>query len=155
MTEVWFYHLQRQPLEAALPNLLERSLARGWRAVVQAASERRLAELDELLWSYAPESFLPHGTQQDGEGETQPIFLTTGTDNPNCADVRFFVENAEMAPVLADAETAPAQRAMLLFDGADEAAVAAARAQWKQLRDAGYALSYWRQSDEGKWEKQA
>lgn len=155
MTEVWFYHLQRQPLERALPTLLERSLARGWRAVVQAASEQRLEKLDDLLWSYAPESFLPHGSQRDGEPETQPIFLTLGADNPNRADVRFFVENVELAPVLADAGSAPGARAILLFDDNDDAAVASARAQWRRLKEAGHALSYWRQSDDGKWEKQA
>ncbi len=155
MTEVWFYHLQRQPLERALPTLLERSLARGWRAVVQAVSEPRLEKIDELLWSYAPDSFLPHGTQKDGEPETQPIFLTLGADNPNRADVRFFVENAELAPILADVGSAPGARAILLFDGNDDAAIAAARIQWRQLKDAGHALSYWRQSDDGKWEKQA
>lgn len=155
MTEVWFYHLQRQPLERALPTLLERSLARGWRAAVQAVSERRLGEIDDLLWSYTPESFLPHGAQKDGDPETQPIFLTIGADNPNRADVRFFVENAEAAPILSDPATAPTARAILLFDGNDEAAVAAARAQWRQLKDLGHALSYWRQSIEGKWEKQA
>lgn len=155
MTEVWFYHIQRQPLERALPVLLERSLARGWRAVVQAVSEPRLQQIDDLLWTYAPESFLPHGGQNGGEPETQPIFLTLHADNPNRADVRFFVENAEIAPVLSDAASAPGARAILLFDGHDDAAVAAARAQWRRLKDDGHALSYWRQSDDGKWEKQA
>lgn len=155
MTDIWFYHLQRQPLERALPTLLERSLARGWRASVQAVSEKRLAELDDLLWRYAPQSFLPHGTQKDGEPETQPVFLTIGADNPNRADVRFFVENAEIAPVLADPASTPSARAILMFDGNDDAAVAAARGQWRQLKDAGHALSYWRQSEDGKWEKQA
>jgi DNA polymerase-3 subunit chi len=154
MTEVWFYHLQRQPLERALPTLLERSLSRGWKAVVQAVSEQRLAELDDLLWRYAPESFLPHGTLKDGEPESQPIYLTLGADNPNRADVRFFVENAQAAPVLADAGSAPAARAILMFDGSDDAAVAGARVQWRALKDAGHALSYWRQSNDGKWEKQ-
>jgi DNA polymerase-3 subunit chi len=155
MTDVWFYHLQRQPLERALPVLLERSLARGWRAVVQAATARGLERLDDLLWTYAPESFLPHGSQKDGDGETQPIFLTLGDDNPNRAQVRFFVENAELAPILAAAGSAPTERAILMFDGNDEMAVAAARAQWRRLKEAGHALSYWRQNDEGKWEKQA
>jgi DNA polymerase-3 subunit chi len=155
MTDIWFYHLQRRPLESALPKLLEMSLERGWTAVVQAVSERRLMALDDLLWSYDPESFLPHGTQRDGDPETQPIFLTIGADNPNRADVRFFIENADAAPVLADAASAPTQRAILMFDGNDDTAVQAARAQWRQLKTEGHQLSYWRQNDDGKWEKQA
>jgi DNA polymerase-3 subunit chi len=155
MTDVWFYHLQRRPLESALPKLLELSLEREWRVVVQAVSAPRLEALDDLLWSYGSESFLPHGTERDGEPETQPIFLTIGPHNPNRADVRFFIENAEAAPVLADAASAPTQRAILMFDGNDDAAVQAARAQWRRLKEAGHQLSYWRQSEDGKWEKQA
>ena len=155
MTDVWFYHLQRRPLESALPKLLELSLARGWRVVVQATSERRLEALDDLLWSYSPESFLPHGAQKDGDPESQPIFLTIGPDNPNRAHVRFFVENAELSPVLADARSAPEERAILMFDGNDEAAAPAAREQWRRLKTEGHTLSYWRQSEDGKWEKQA
>ncbi|MBU3889868.1 DNA polymerase III subunit chi [Methylosinus sporium] len=155
MTDVWFYHLQRLPLESALPKLLELSLARDWRVVVQATSARRLEALDDLLWSYAGESFLPHGSAKDDDPETQPIFLTIGADNPNRAHVRFFVENAELSPVLADSASAPEARAILMFDGNDEAAVQAARAQWRQLKTEGHTLSYWRQSEEGKWEKQA
>lgn len=155
MTEIFFYHLQRQPLERALPKLLEVSLSRSWRVVVQATTERRLTELDELLWAYAPESFLPHGTSKDGGAEAQPIYLTTGAENPNRAHVRFFVENAEIAPVLAGEGTSPSERALLLFDGADEAALAAARGQWARLKEDGRALSYWRQDNNGKWEKKA
>lgn len=155
MTDVWFYHLQRRPLESALPKLLELALARGWRVVVQATSERRLEALDDLLWSYSPESFLPHGSQKDDDPESQPIFLTLGPDNPNHAHVRFFVENAELSPVLADARSAPEERAILMFDGNDETATLAAREQWRRLKTEGHTLSYWRQSADGKWEKQA
>jgi DNA polymerase-3 subunit chi len=153
MTEVWFYHLQRQPLERALPILLERSLARGWSVVVQATTERRISMLDEHLWSYSPHSFLPHGTAKDGEPETQPIYLTIGDDNPNAADVRFFIEGAVAAPVLANAACAPRERAIVPFDGDDKAAVLAAREQWKELLQAGHSLSYFQQDDSGKWEK--
>ena len=37
MTEILFYHLQHQPLERVLPTLLEKTLERGWRAVVQTS----------------------------------------------------------------------------------------------------------------------
>jgi len=66
MTEVLFYHLEQQPLERVLPALVERTLARGWRAVVQAGSEERVEALDTLLWTYSEESFLPQGPRRDG-----------------------------------------------------------------------------------------
>ena len=138
--EIWFYHLTREPLESALPKLLERSLERGWRAVVQARDEERLAAIDNLLWTWSDESFLAHGVARDGDAAMQPIFLTTGEETPNGARVRFFVGGADIAPA---------------FDGADPEALQAARAQWKLLKEQGRALSYWQQGDSGGWEKKA
>jgi DNA polymerase-3 subunit chi len=151
MTEIWFYQLQRRSLDDVLPGLLERTLQRGWRAIVQGASEERIAALDEHLWTYSDASFLPHGAAREGDAETQPIFLTTGLDNPNGAAVRFLIEGAEVAPILARSEGY--QRLMLLFDGNDAEALAAARAQWSALKAGGHALSYWQQNDDGRWEK--
>ena len=88
MTEIYFYHLERQPLDKALVNLIERSIGRGWSCVVQAGSDERVDALDTLLWTYEDESFLPHGTAKDGHPEMQKVFLTTGEDNPNGATVR-------------------------------------------------------------------
>ncbi|MGH6836769.1 MAG: DNA polymerase III subunit chi [Methylocella sp.] len=152
MTEVWFYHLQRQPLDRVLPNLIEKSLERGWRVVVQASSEERLDSLDSWLWSYSDESFLAHGRARDGDPGLQPVYLTDGPENPNGAALRLFVEGAEMAPALSGAGAAYA-RAVALFDGNNGDELAAARAQWKELKELGFALTYWQQGANGRWEK--
>lgn len=154
MVDVSFYHHQTLRIEDTLPTLLERSLARGWRVVVQATSEAQLDALDQRLWSYRPESFLPHGSKRDSSPETQPIYLTCEDDNPNRADVRFFVGGAHIAPVLAG-EAAPTERAVLLFDGENPDELANARAQWKELRDAGQTLVYQQQDDSGRWVEKA
>ena len=150
MVEIAFYHLTRRSPEQALPVLLERSLARGWRVVVQAMSEQGLKRLDELLWSYRPESFLPHGKKSDGEPQSQPIYLTLDGDNPNAADARFFLEGARIAPVLALSAAAPRERAVLIFDDGERDA---ARAQWKELLASGARLTYWQENEDGKFEK--
>ena len=154
MTEIWFYHLQQQPLERALPQLIEKSLERGWRAVVQAKSEERLDALNSWLWTYSDASFLAHGRAGDGDGELQPVYLTTGLENPNSAALRFFVEGAEIAPALAEAD-APYARAISLFDGNNEDELLFARAQWKELKAQGLAVTYWQQAENGCWEKKA
>jgi DNA polymerase-3 subunit chi len=154
MTEVWFYHLQRQRLESALPELLQKSLDRGWRAVVQAVSEERLDELDSVLWTFSDASFLAHGRARDGDAELQPIYLATGIENPNGAMARFFVEGAEIAGALAD-PAATYQRAITLFDGNSDDEVLSARGQWKVLKGLGYSLAYWQQAETGKWERKA
>lgn len=149
MAEVWFYHLQRRSLEDTLPTLLQKSLDRGWRCVVQAGSEERVEALDAHLWSYDDQSFLPHGTASDGHATEQPVYLTAGPENPNSAIVRFFVDGAIPAGV------ENYQRTLFLFDGRDDEAVAEARAQWKALKAAGHEISYWQQDDRGRWQNKA
>ena len=149
MTEVLFYHLQNAPLERVLPDLLERSLQRGWRAIVRAGGKERLEALNNTLWTYRDDSFLPHGTAEDGPPELEPVFLTTEADNPNGANVLFLVDGAEPGDV------AGYERCVLMFDGRDAEAVAAARSHWKTLKDAGHDTTYWQQSEAGKWEQKA
>jgi DNA polymerase-3 subunit chi len=154
MVEISFFHLKTRSVEDALPTLLERSLSRGWRVVVQTATAARLRALDDHLWRYRPESFLPHGTRTDANPETQPVYLTVSDENPNAADVRILVEGVEMAPLLAG-EAAPKLRAALLFNGENDDEVQNARAQWKTLRDAGHTLIYQQQDESGRWVEKA
>jgi DNA polymerase III subunit chi len=149
MTEVLFYHLGRQPLDRVLPGLLEKTLERGWRAVVQAGNQERVDALDALLWTYADDSFLPHGTARDGMTDQQPVFLTAKDDNPNGATVRFLVDGAE-APDLTGY-----MRVVYIFDGRDEDALAQARVEWKKIKNSGLTVTYWQQNDNGRWEKKA
>jgi DNA polymerase III subunit chi len=150
VTEVLFYHLQRQPLEAVLPTLLEKSLERGWRALVRATSEERLAALDDHLWTFSDESFLAHGTEREPDATEQPVILTLGEGNPNGATVLFLVESAPVPT-----EASAYQRLVLLFDGNDEEALASARAEWKRVKAAGHDATYWQQDPRGRWEKKA
>lgn len=154
MTEIWFYHLQLRRLESVLPELLEKSLDRGWRVVVQAVSEERLDALDHLLWTFSEASFLAHGRARDGDAELQLIYLSTGIENPNRAAARFFVEGAEIAGALAD-PGAGYERAITLFDGNSDDETLRAREQWKHLKGLGYSLAYWQQAETGKWERKA
>jgi DNA polymerase III subunit chi len=150
MTEMLFYHLQRQPLERVLPQLLERSFERGWRVVVQAASDERVDALDAHLWTYRDDTFLPHGTARDAEAAAHPIVLTTADHNPNGANVRFLVDGV---PVPTDA--ASYERIVLLFDGEDEEAVTAARARWGEAKAQGFDVTYWQTDENGRWVKKA
>jgi DNA polymerase-3 subunit chi len=150
VTEILFFHLQRQPLDKVLPILLARSGERGWRAIVKAGSEERLEALDERLWTFADDSFLPHGTDRDPDPAGQPILLTLADANSNGAQVLFLVEGAAMPT-----EVAGYERVTILFDGADEEAVAVARVTWGEVKRAGHEASYWQESPAGRWEKKA
>jgi len=150
MTEMLFYHLQNQPLERVLPQLLERSVERGWRVVVQAASDERVDALDAHLWTYRDDAFLPHGTARDAEAAAHPIVLTTADHNPNGATVRFLVDGV---PVPTDA--ASYERIVLLFDGEDADAVAVARTRWGEAKAQGFNVTYWQTDENGRWVKKA
>jgi DNA polymerase III subunit chi len=154
VTEVWFYHLQRETLEAALTPLLQKTLERGWRAVVRAGSPERAEALDQHLWTFREDSFLPHGRAEDGFAERQPVYLTAGVERPNGAQVLFLVDGAEPGP-WASAGIAAYTRTVLVFDGRDDEALARARAHWKDAKAAGHAVTYWQQTPEGRWEKKA
>lgn len=147
MTEVHFYHLQRQPLEKALPQLIEKCLERGWRCVVQADSEERVEALDNLLWTYRDDSFLPHGTDREPDAAQMPVVLTTKHVNPNGAQVRFLIDGANAG------DLAPYERAIYLFDGNDPDAVDAARDNWKEAQGEGFETVYWQQDANGRWQK--
>jgi len=147
-TEVWFYHLERTGLEQALPELLEKTLQRGWKALVRVREAARLQHLDSWLWTYRDESFLPHAPDDEPNAARQPILLTTGFENANGADALFLVDGAEPGDLGGYA------RCVVLFDGGDEAQLAVARAQWSAVKASGAAVSYWKQQARG-WEKQA
>ncbi len=150
MTEILFYHLQGQKPESVLPALLEKSLERGWRVVVQESSEERIEALDAHLWTYRDDAFLPHGTWREQDAAQQPILLTMTDSNPNAANVRFLIDGVPPPP---DAENY--QRIVLLFDGEDEDAVAAARTQWSEAKAKGFDATYWQPDAAGRWVKKA
>jgi DNA polymerase III subunit chi len=146
MPEILFYHLEYSPLERALPALLEKVLERGWRAVVEVGGAERLEALDNSLWTYSEEGFLPHGLAQEEGVADQPVVLTADGVNPNGAGVRFFVDRA--VPRSGDGY----ERLCYIFSGHDPDAVAEAREAWKALRE-GNALTYWQQDENGRWKK--
>jgi DNA polymerase-3 subunit chi len=148
MTELLFYHLERRPLEAVLPQLLEKSLARGWRVVVQSSSEERVEALDAHLWTYRDDSFLPHGSFRESLAGDQPILLTVHDDNPNQATVRFLIDRA---PPPADAKAY--ECIVVLFDGEDEEALAEARELWRMKKAEGFEVTYWQCDGNGRWQR--
>ena len=136
------------PLERALPKLLEKALERGMRALVVAGSRERAAQLDELLWTYDPASFLPHGAA-GLDPERQPVWLAEDDANLNRAGLLVLIDGQSSERL------ASFERAIDLFDGRDRTAVAAARERWQACKQAGHRLSYWQQTRQGGWEKKA
>jgi DNA polymerase-3 subunit chi len=146
MTEIRFYHLERQELDEALPALVAKAHANGHKILLKAANEQDLERLNSQLWTYNPNSFLPHGSEKDGFAEKQPIYLTTKDENPNGADVMILTGGASSAM------HGQFSLCCEMLDGRDKEAVESARANWKKYKEAGYTVTYWKQGASG-WEK--
>lgn len=142
-----FYHLTETTLEEALPSLVEKSLERGWRVAIQTGSQERRDALDARLWTYADDSFIPHGTDREPHASQQPVILTTGSENINNAAIRFLVDGAQPGPL--DGY----ERAGFLFDGHDMSQVETAREYWKAMKAAGHSVTYWQQGADRRWVK--
>ena len=147
--EVWFYHLEQTSLDQALPELLQKTLAKGWRALVRTPDPDRIEHLDGWLWSFRDDSFLAHGLAGEPLADRQPVLLSSSDENPKGAHALFLIDDAEPG------EIDGYERCLILFDGRDETAVESARRRWTDLKAAGHPVSYWRQSTEGRWDKQA
>ncbi len=151
MTDIRFYHLTKTALENALPQMLEKVIERGQEAVILSSDERALGDLDQNLWGYRPDSFLPHGTKRDGSIEEHPVWLTTEQDDIAKRDVAFIVHGAHPGALESDKTSLCA----VLFDGNNPTVVQDSRALWKELKAANHELTYWQQTDRGSWEKKA
>jgi len=147
MTEISFYHMTRNSLEEVLPRLLEKVLETGMRAMVVTDNEMSLQTLDKVLWTYTPLAFLPHGTPHDPFPEKQPILLTTTQENTNQADIIVLTHDTEST------DLSPYKRCLEIFNGRNEKSVQKARERWAKYKAAGHPLTYWQQSEQGKWEK--
>ena len=107
--------------------LLGRTLKAGKRAVIRCAADR-VPALDAALWLCPEPDWLPHGTEAMGNADLQPIWITPDDTAPNGAHFLFLLDS------LSSENLAAYKRVFDLFDGGDEAAVAAARQRWSAAR---------------------
>ncbi|MEQ8321128.1 MAG: DNA polymerase III subunit chi [Rhodospirillales bacterium] len=148
MTDIGFYHLTRSGLDQALPQLLQKTLGAGKRALIILGSEERVRWFDDFLWTFDSASWMPHGSARDGDPEMQPVWLDVTDANPNKAEFLFLADGGVSERI------SEFERCFDLFDGQEEDAVAQARSRWKDLKEAGHDLTYWQQGERG-WEKKA
>lgn len=148
MGRIDFYHLQKQTLEEILPKLLAKAYETGRRILVKIGTPERVEFVNNALWTFDEESFLPHGSKKDGFAQQQPIWLTSEDDNANQAEYLFLVDGAEIS---ADGAT-KFERLFNVFDGNSTESLQQARNLWKTYKEAGFEMHYWQQNNQGRWE---
>lgn len=146
--QYWFYHLEASTLEGVLPGLLEKTLEKGWRALMKLP-EGKLAELDSFLWTFRDDAFLPHGRDDEPQAELQPVLLSATTETAKGFDAVFLLDGADIA------DMDGVSRAMIMINGRSQEDIARERERWKTLKTAGVDLAYYQQDDRGRWEKKA
>ena len=149
MTEIRFYHLQNRSQDQVLPILLSKILERGHRIVVRLNNDLEVEQMNNHLWGFDANSFLPHGSKKNGKAERQPIWLTNIDENPNKADVLILCQGAN-----SDIQS-EFNICCEIFNGNDERAVSEARERWKSYKTKGFEVTYWKQSQSGGWDKVA
>ena len=146
--EYWFYHLEASTLEGVLPGLLEKTLEKGWRALVKMP-EAQLAELDNFLWTFRDDAFLPHGRHDEPQAELQPILLSATTDSAKGFDAVFLLGGTSIADIDG------VSRTMVMINGRSQEDVTRERGRWKDLKASGASLAFYQQDERGRWEKKA
>lgn len=149
MADVWFYHLERKSVDDELPGLLHRGLERGLRMAVVTTSDERVRDLSQKIWGHDDTAFMPHGFEGEPNPATQPIYLSGNGEVPNAAAYRFYIDGS--APDTLDSM----ERASIMFDGRNEAAVEQARTLWRRFKAEGVNIRYWKQDEDGRWKDQA
>ena len=145
--QVDFYHLTASPLPRTLARIAERILAGSGRLLVIHRDAAQRCSLDRALWTYAPDSFMPHALSGEGDDTAQPVLIA---DTPIAANTARHI-------ALCDGEW---RHEALGFDRAfhffDDETVEAARAAWRGLAEnPGVERRYWKQTDRGGWEQAA
>ena len=149
--EAKFYHLLTTPLETALPKLLPKILAGGFRVLVKCRDAAQMQLLDEKIWVMDAESFIPHGRADAPHAEQQPILLSTELASLNAATLLIIVDGS----LPSSEQLSSFAQLVDMFDGTQEIETTAARTRWKAYKDQGHALSYFKQQHGGGWKKEA
>ncbi|MCK6418299.1 MAG: DNA polymerase III subunit chi [Alphaproteobacteria bacterium] len=145
MTEIRFYHLERSELLQCLPSLLTKALASGRKILIKAPAAA-LKTIDDSLWVYQADAFLPHGLAESAYAAQQPVCLTEKEENINGADMLVLTHGQEHNKINEFTLCCD------MIDGRDAQAIAAARTRWKSYKDQGFVVTYWQQTDQG-WDK--
>lgn len=74
--------------EQALPRLVAWHQRQGRRVLVSAADEQQAQDLDRLLWTFDPASFLPHALAGGPGQAEEPVLIASGLGNANAVTVQ-------------------------------------------------------------------
>ncbi len=146
--EYWFYHLESATVEGILPGLLEKTRQKGWRALVKLPQDKLIA-MDEYLWTYKDDSFLPHGRDDEPLADLQPVTLSASAVNALGHQAVFLIGGTDIENMDG------VERCMVMINGRSQDDIVRERKRWKTLKDTEATLAYYQQNERGGWDKKA
>jgi DNA polymerase-3 subunit chi len=149
MTDIRFYHMEQATLDQALPMIVMKAWQSGENVMVRVPDKREASRLNDLLWSFRADSFIPHGMDGDKHADAQPVFVTVNDENMNEANILILTHGC------AHPSVADFKMTCEMLDGRVDSQITDARARWKIYKDDGHDLTYWQQDENGKWGKKA
>ena len=91
MTRVDFYILGSsappEGPERVACRLAEKAWQAGHSVLIQTSSETAAQRMDDLLWTYRAESFVPHGLYPDASDQRPPVLVGHGAEPNGSMDV--------------------------------------------------------------------
>jgi DNA polymerase-3 subunit chi len=137
MTEVIFVEVTASRMEIRACEIAEQTYAQGERLQINAIDEEQAARLDDLLWTYKPDNFVPHGLWKSMDNESaQPVVITTRKERvPGIASLL----TMDYCPVEMVQQFSKVIH-VVLVDNHER--LEASRRYWTLLKDAGFSLRH-------------
>ena len=137
MTEVIFVEVTASRMEMRACEIAEHTYAQGERLQIIALDEEQAARLDDLLWTYKPDNFIPHGIWKSMDSESdQPVLITTRKEPvPGIASLL----TMDYCPVEMVQQFSKVIH-VVLVDNHER--LEASRRYWTLLKDAGFSLRH-------------
>ena len=148
MTSVAIYELKRTPLLEGLPRLISKIYEAGFRVLIKTPNKDRAPSLNDTLWTFPPQAFLPHGMEGEASSEDHPIWITTQETNDNNANLLVTTDGVEHSNMASFA------KCVAMFEGQDESVRMNIHSKIAEYQKAGFEVTYWQESETGVWNKQ-
>ena len=137
MTEVIFVEVTASRMEMRACEIAEHTYAQGDRLQIVAIDEEQAARLDDLLWTYKPDNFVPHGLWRGPDSDSdQPVMITARKERvPGMASLL----TMDYSPVEMVQQFSKVIHVVVVDN---QERLEASRRYWTLLKDAGFSLRH-------------
>ena len=147
MTQIIFYSTAPLQVEKTLFALLEKSLEKGNKSLLLFKDKEKCLSINEQLWTYKQNSFLPHISEDDQiyDNIDVPVYLSTKNENPFKAELLFSIDG--FLPDNID----HFERVIIIIDVNDELLNEKYKKYYLDINKNFEDIVFYKSDDNGKW----